>query len=564
MKAKFVVLFIMYLISFDLIGQVKKTLEPGYYILHKSYSVFSSTNISTSNISFTVPKGKVFRIDGAINGYYQVYYNGDSGFALMQSLKNCIPVQSTSTNITSSSFQYDFIKSDNRSVEDLVKENVTLEFKDWLTKGEFEKTQDYLNRTSSKNQEKKLAELTNKHLAVFEESHIVNLLNQAPKLSLYDADNEVFKISFTENDILLRVPIEKAPSFKNNFNKYSFRDFDLILNQSEWIISNVNVYSPEGKIIYSYSITDQPEYLQVNQFDIKITDLDINMPQEEVPNNYKEITNKNIILAGKPEVDLIIPKSNLVNRNTYCLVIGNEDYSSYQNELESESNVRFAINDARVFTKYLINTLGIPERNISLITNGTNSSIRQEIDRLGLILKNTGGTAEVIIYYAGHGLPDPKTKEPVIIPVDVSSANINYGIKLSFIIDELNQYPSKRTTFFIDACFSGGARYGQLANNRDVRISPKIGYIEGNTVIFSSSSGNQVSGPYDQMQHGIFTYFLLKKLQESSGNITYGELADYLIKQVPIESLLINNIEQTPKIQVGQKANNYWESWTFK
>ncbi len=42
----------------------------------------------------------------------------------------------------------------------------------------------------------------------------------------------------------------------------------------------------------------------------------------------------------------------------------------------------------------------------------------------------TGGKAEFILFYSGHGLPDEKNKEPYLIPVDISGSNIEGGIKL--------------------------------------------------------------------------------------------------------------------------------------
>ena len=35
--------------------------------------------------------------------------------------------------------------------------------------------------------------------------------------------------------------------------------------------------------------------------------------------------------------------------NRYAIVIGNEDYQSYQRSLNAEQNVDYAVNDAKVF-----------------------------------------------------------------------------------------------------------------------------------------------------------------------------------------------------------------------
>jgi hypothetical protein len=62
----------------------------------------------------------------------------------------------------------------------------------------------------------------------------------------------------------------------------------------------------------------------------------------------------------------------------------------------------------------------------------------------------------------------------------------------------------------------------------------------------------------------LFTFFLLKKLQESGGNITYRDLADYLIKTVSIESLKINQKEQDPEVKAGEGVKVEWGLWRMK
>ena len=80
-------------------------------------------------------------------------------------------------------------------------------------------------------------------------------------------------------------------------------------------------------------------------------------------------------------------------------------------------------------------------------------------------------------------------------------------------------------------------------------------------VVFSATKGEQTAMPYYREKHGIFTYFLLKKLQETGGNITYGSLADYLSKTVSIESLKINQKEQEPEVNVNAEIKPVWENW---
>ncbi len=264
------------------------------------------------------------------------------------------------------------------------------------------------------------------------------------------------------------------------------------------------------------------------------------------------------------DVDKNIPINPTKNTNRYALIIGNEEYTRYQTTLRSESNVAFARNDANVFKQYCVKTLGVTEENITLLIDATAGAMSQAIDRLNKIIKNTNGNAEVIFYYAGHGLPDEKTKEAFLIPVDVSGNNLGAAIKLKTIYDQLTEYPAKRVTVFLDACFTGGGREAGLLAARGIVIKPKADFIKGNIFVFSASSGEQSSLPWKENQHGMFTYFLLKKLQETKGDITYKDLVDYVKSEVSLKSVLINHKEQNPQTNTSSEIIDVWEKWGMK
>lgn len=261
------------------------------------------------------------------------------------------------------------------------------------------------------------------------------------------------------------------------------------------------------------------------------------------------------------DVDKNIPVVFASKPFRYALIIGNEDYSRYQRGLNTESNVAFARHDANIFREYATKLLGVEEKNLFFLADATAGEMEQKIDLISKLAAKSGDEAEIIFYYAGHGLPDEVSKEPYIIPVDVSGTNLNSAIKLADVYKKFSETGAKRISVFLDACFSGGGRDAGLLATRGVKVKPKQEMVSGNMVVFSASSGEQSSLPYKPEQHGIFTYYLLKNLQETKGNITYGELADYVKKQVSIESLRVNNKEQDPSVQVSISVKDFWENW---
>ncbi|PCH69169.1 MAG: hypothetical protein COC06_08150 [Bacteroidales bacterium] len=261
------------------------------------------------------------------------------------------------------------------------------------------------------------------------------------------------------------------------------------------------------------------------------------------------------------DVDVNIPVTTNRKPYTYALVIGNEDYSTKQQTLEKEADVPYALNDARVFSNYLNQTFGVPKENINLLTNATGNQILQAIDKLSKLTKHSAGKAEIIFYYAGHGLPDQQTRDPYLIPVDVSGANIKYGIKLNNVYQKLTKHPSKRVLVFLDACFSGGARNTPLIASRGINVTPKKEYLKGNILVFASSSGNQVSSAWKEKQHGLFTYFLLKKIKDTKGDLSLKDLSNYLQQKVPLKAITINKPEQVPTVNSSLEIKDVWHTW---
>ena len=261
------------------------------------------------------------------------------------------------------------------------------------------------------------------------------------------------------------------------------------------------------------------------------------------------------------DVDKNIPETEVKNPNKYALIIGNEDYSSKQSGLGSESNVAFAVNDAKVFKEYALKTFGIEEANVHCLINATSGEMNQKIALVCQILQKLNGKGELVFYYAGHGFPDESTKTPYLIPVDVNATNLNNAVNLFGLYKQFSTANPKKVSLFLDACFSGGGRDAGLLAARAVKIKPKMEIIEGNIVVFSATSEEQSALPFKERQHGMFTYHLLKNIQETKGNVTYGELESNVKEKVSIESLKINQKSQDPQVLFSSKIIDQWSTW---
>ena len=61
----------------------------------------------------------------------------------------------------------------------------------------------------------------------------------------------------------------------------------------------------------------------------------------------------------------------------------------------------------------------------------------------------------------------------------------------------------------------------------------------------------------------MFTFYLLKKIKESKGNIYLGDLFDYVSEKVSTKSLIINRDDQDPDVIVSPKIENKWKKWNL-
>ncbi len=279
-------------------------------------------------------------------------------------------------------------------------------------------------------------------------------------------------------------------------------------------------------------------------------------------NVYKEIKEETSFVDEfyiQNEIDTNIPIGNSKKEMSFALVIGNEKY-------QKEVNVKYAENDAEVFRKYLLKTLGFQERNIHILLNATYGEIIDEISWITNVMKVFNGEAKVVFYYAGHGIPDERSKSSYILPVDGSSSNPKTAISLDEIYSNLTKYTSKNVTVFLDACFSGSVRSNDISmldEGRAVRIKPKDNMLIGNIVVFSATSGDETAFPIHEYKHGLFTYFLLKYLNETKGELKYSELAEYINKNVTQQSVIINNKMQNPEVKTSPDSRIVWKDWEF-
>ncbi len=315
-------------------------------------------------------------------------------------------------------------------------------------------------------------------------------------------------------------------------------------------VASITFVAPYGKS-YAYNTTDKLAY------ELPKVNVDFEAILHAANDDYAESTttasHNEVKITRLSDVDENIPVANKASRRTIALIISNENYSNV-------SKVESALHDGETFAKYCQQTLGIPQENIRRFNDATLGSMLRAITQVKNAAKALDGDCDLIVYYAGHGMPDEKTKDAYLLPVDGDPLTSESCFSLNRFYDELGAVSNGAVMVFLDACFSGAQRDGSmLSEARGVVMKPKETNPRGNMFVLSATSGQETALPYREKNHGLFTYYLLKKLQDSKGDVTLKELSEEVGRNVRRQSTLINNKPQTPQVSTSGNMSDVWQ-----
>lgn len=393
------------------------------------------------------------------------------------------------------------------------------------------------------------------------------------RMRRYGKAAEVFESLYAGNDSSLDYACHLAFDLYNagvalyRKDKGDERGRDMLLKAIP-LLENIHANSPYAinvahALASSYSLTGNKDRLKeantaltaLRAPEVKEGDFPAPETQYMPTANYTPVLADNTIDPDDfhSDVDVNIPVSSSSRPDTYVVVIGNENYKYF-------SDVDYAKRDGSVFAEYCRKTLGVPADNIRERYDATLSEIREPLRYLSEKTRMNPGELDIIIYYAGHGVPDVAKGTAHLLPTDASGTDFESCLELDALYSMLDEMPAKNVTVFIDACFSGATRGNEmLFKERFVEYEVEDVIAKGNTVVFTATSGKQTAMGYDEQRHGFFTYYLLKHLQDSKGDITLGELGRRLKKDVDNKAYDKKNKHQTPTVKASPALGDAWQ-----
>lgn len=436
------------------------------------------------------------------------------------------------------------------------KEYVEARIKTWQAKDPYETVAEYQARVTEQNRDAKVKDLLKEAEAEYIKSYAQRIRISDLSLKPYDAENEVFLVESKYGDFIVPVPRSnnEARIFESSWSGMQFKEPQFYINNDRLTLASLTFVTPTGNT-YRYDANKELNYTET-VVDVSFDPINSDLIAANTASSHAsgaKISRQEVkVGAAKSDVDINIPEAKVKHDNIYALIIANENYSMV-------SGVPFALNDGEMFAQYCEKTLGLPEKNVLLYKDASYGIMLNAMDKVKKLSAARGGDMELIFYYAGHGIPDESSKDAFLLPVDADGKQTKVCYSLGEIYRELGALDTHGVTVFLDACFSGAKRDGgMVAEARGVAIKPKPTAPKGNMVVFSAVSDDETALPYEEKGHGMFTYFLLKKLQETKGDVTLKELGDYIKRKVMSESILINDKSQTPTVTTSDAASTDW------
>lgn len=418
---------------------------------------------------------------------------------------------------------------------------IAKEIPQWQKKKEYETTEQWKQRVTAENQKNKVDEIVNQAKTEYIALHKPKTTKGT--LGTYDADYGAYPVIIEgANTIYAKIPLEEAMQFKSNWSKVAMQPTYGIIDDNIAVTSCIFSLGKKSWKSTERAANDNLDYLS---YDVPTLNVDFDGKTSVAQNSSPKKAVDNTI-------DKNIPQTASLQSNTFVIAIGNENYSLVP-------KVAFANNDMNIFAQYCQKTLGIPMQNIRKYKDATFGSMLSALNDIKEIADAYNGDMNVIFYYAGHGIPNEKDQTAYLLPTDADGKSTEVCFPLARLYKELGELNAKSVIVFMDACFSGAQRgNGMLASARGVAIKAKEQKPMGKLVVLTAASGEETAYPYNEKGHGMFTYFLLKKLNESKGDCSLGELAEYIKTNVKRQSIVTNRKSQTPTTIFSDAVKDDW------
>lgn len=228
---------------------------------------------------------------------------------------------------------------------------------------------------------------------------------------------------------------------------------------------------------------------------------------------------------GSKDVALIARAQTFAKENKVAVVVGISNYDQVNTGFR---RLYYAAIDAQKLSGTLQGRGYLNPKRL-LNAQASKSLILNAIRNAGARIKRGEGT--LVFAFSGHGMVS--AGENYLATSDsVATRLTQTGLSVSEIVQAIKQTGVKRAILFLDACRNDPVP-GIKAGGMDGFLSKNYG--QGIQILYATAQ-NEVSWEHNNLQRGVFSYFLTLGLQGEAaydnGLITFNSLATYIEQEV--------------------------------
>ena len=350
----------------------------------------------------------------------------------------------------------------------------------------------------------------------------------------------------------LPVPEEEVGDVLKNWDRLK-ADFQYCINGDRIAVAKAEFTFP-GRRTYIWTDPDSSGGRTI-LLDYDLEKLDFSLPGKI----YRQMLQSEADSLTEVDTDVDIPQygGSGEGSDMYAVIIANQNYATGM-------KVPYAINDGRVFREYCRLRLNIPEDNIAYLTDADAediSSLEQWLDRIAPLLDSD---SRILLYFSGQCLLDKGVGETYLLPVDYSSMGVQSGLGLRNLYRRISGWNVDDALFLVDATYGKVSRNGMRINVfKDGDTPEEWLRPEDRMVVFFAAQEDEAALPYPRKRHGLFTYFLLKALQQHPDGISFGTLFDFISDNVRAVAQRLYGVVQRPAVYSSEWDGEAWREFSL-
>jgi len=280
------------------------------------------------------------------------------------------------------------------------------------------------------------------------------------------------------------------------------------------------------------------------------------------------IASKDFEIKPRPSVYAMPPVKRLARRKSYAVIVG---VSQYLHAGKSGlTNLPFADDDAYEVRDMLF-TLGWDDDHVKCLTN-KKATQRDIMISLESWLTKAGPDDLIVLFWSGHGFPDPEDPEKVYFACYDTDLSIPAtGYRMDRVRQVLEERNAKNVVILADTCHAG-----KLITRGDKGISVRP-YIEKlrrerrvpkGWIFMVGADTDRQAIEHSSWSNGAFTHCLLRALSGAAdgyesvgpkdGVVTMGELRAYMESAMPDETQRVLGVAKRPIITTSTGDPDIW------